>query len=101
MGFFSRFWSSLFGSFKNVFAFLLPVLKSDYGKLINSALPIAEEIVTRLATGNYSGDAKREFAVTQLAEALVSAGLAAVGLPIPASILNLIIEMAVARLKAS
>ena len=95
MNFFSRLWGSTFGSFKNVFNFLLPVLKSSAGKMIDAGLPIALSIVADLEKGQLPGPEKRSEAFIKLRDALFKEGYSA-----GTSILNLIIEMAVAKLKA-
>ena len=96
MNFFKKLFSTLAGISKTVFSFLLPVLKSAAGQVIDVGLPIALSIVTDLEHGTLPSADKRAAAFGRLQAALVAAGYSAA-----ASTINLIIEMAVARLKAA
>jgi hypothetical protein len=96
MTFFKRLWAAIFGGLKNVLDFLLPVLKSQAGEMINVLLPVALEIVMGLAGGQLPSDEKRKAALEMLMSEASRRGL-----QVATSTLNLIIEMAVARLKAS
>lgn len=96
--FISTLFASLSGAARAIVSFLLPILKSDAGKLIAVALPIAQGIVTDLAAGKLPSGDKRELAVTKLHSALVSQGYATAA-EIASSTLNLVVEMAVSRLK--
>jgi hypothetical protein len=99
-----RFFSSLFASLNSnaraIIAFLLPVLRNHSGQLLAVALPIAQSIVAGLANQQLPNADKRDQAASQLKGALISQGYATAA-DIGASLLNLAIEMAVARLKVA
>jgi hypothetical protein len=74
---------------------ILPILQTQAAGSLERLAPIALGIVVELATNNSLQNAeKRDIAVTKLATAAKSEGIA-VGL----SLLNLAVELAVAKLK--
>jgi hypothetical protein len=96
--FFATLWASLSSAARAVISFLLPILKTHAGDLIAAALPIAQGIVTSLANQQIPDVQKRDQAVSQLKNALVAQGYATAA-DVATSTLNLVIEMAVAKLK--
>lgn len=99
--FFQRLASAFRGGFNNIFNVIMPIVQSRAGKLIDEALPIAIGIVTDMAKNQSLPSAdKRNAAVSQLQTALVDQGVAAAS-DISASVLNLVLELAVSHLKAT
>lgn len=98
--FFSRLTAAFSGAFSNIFAVIIPIVKSNAGQLIDKALPIALGIVSDLAHSQLPSAYKRSVAYNQLQATVVSRGWVAAN-EVSTSVLNLIIELAVARLKAS
>lgn len=96
--FFATLFSTLNAAARAVLTFIMPVLKSRSGQLLAIALPIAQEIVNGLAHQQMPTAEKRDAAASQLKGALVSQGYAAAA-DIGSSLLNLAVEMAVAKLK--
>lgn len=98
--FFSTLFASLGSAARAIISFLLPILRSHAGELIAAGLPIAQQIVIGLANQQLPNAQKRDLAATQLKTALVSQGYATAA-DIAASTLNLIVEMAVSKLKVT
>lgn len=96
--FFSSLWATLSSAARTIISVMLPVFTSDAGKIIAAALPYALMIVKSLMAGNASGASKRDVAVAQLKNVLISNGEAAAS-EIATSTLNLVVEMALAKLK--
>lgn len=84
----------LTGVSKKVLEWLLPILASATATALETLLPVALQIVASLAASELSGENKRKEAVEQLKAAALQAGITA-----SASVLNLAVEMAVAKLK--
>src|SRR4029077_13834314 len=98
--FFTSLFATLNASARAIVAFILPIAKTHAGELLATALPIAEGIVTDLATNQAMPSAdKRAAAVGQLKTALVSQGYATAS-DILSSTLNLAVEMAVNKMQA-
>lgn len=88
------------GAFSNLYNVLVPIIHSNAGKLIDTALPIAIGIVARLATSSMPGSEKAEVALNQLRAAVIAQGLATAS-EATTAILNLVIELAVNHLKVT
>lgn len=90
-------WAGVLGVSRTVLTFLLPILAGSLATALEQLLPVALSIVSDLSTrGDLSGLEKQELAVARLRDAAVQTGIS-----VGASALNLAVEMAVTKLKAS
>ena len=88
--------AKLLGISTSVLNFFLPIFKQAVATGVSRLLPIALEIVTELATGQLSSDAKKAEAVKSLEQAAIKEGITA-----SASIINWTVETAVQNMKAT
>lgn len=93
---FLKLFTIITGLSKDVWEFLEPILKDEAGKIFKAALPIALEIVKALMSKDMDKNAKKDLAVKELKEALIKEGIEA-----GTNILNIAVETAVAKVKAS
>lgn len=85
----------LIGIGTTLWEFVRPLVFGATAQALEEVLPHAEDVVESLADSQISGEEKRSQAVASLRAILVSAGIAA-----STAILNLAVEMAVAKLKS-
>jgi hypothetical protein len=83
-------------SIRQILEFLLPILKSQAGDIINEYLPTALDIVNDLEHGGLPPAERRKAAFNKLQAILLAHGKTVGGY-----VINLIIEMAVSRLKTT
>jgi hypothetical protein len=88
--------AKLLGISRSLLDFFLPIFQALIAGSLERLLPIALAIVTELATSQLSGSEKKTVAVDRLKKAAMQEGLT-----VSASALNLLVESAVANLKAS
>ena len=88
--------AKLLGISTAVLNFFLPILKITLAGSMERLLPIALDIVTKLASGDLSGPDKQRVAVAFLEKAAIKEGITA-----SASVINFAVEAAVATMKAS
>ena len=87
--------AKLLGISRSLLDFFLPIFQAALAGSLERLLPIALGIVTELATSELGGSDKRAVAVDRLKQAAFREGVT-----VSASALNLIVESAVANLKA-
>lgn len=88
--------AKLLGISRNLLEWLWPIVARGAGDALEVLLPIALGIVTRLALDKtMTNPEKRDVAAKELTQAAI-----AYGVPAGLSVVNLAVEMAVAKLKA-
>ena len=88
--------AKMLGVSRGLLEWLLVILADQAGRSLEKLLPVALGIVTELATSGGMGNAeKRAAAISRLGQAARDEGISA-----GASVLNLAVEMAVAKMKA-
>lgn len=87
--------TKLLGIGRNLWAFVAPVIQSESGNLLEQLLPLALSTVKEVAVTHDLPNEKRDAALAQLKDRAAAAGLSA-----GTSLLNLAIELAVARSKS-
>jgi hypothetical protein len=88
--------AKLLGISRTLLDFFLPIFQTLIAGSLERLLPIALSLVTELATSELSGSEKKKIAVEGLKQAAVREGLT-----VSTSALNLIVESALANLKAN
>ena len=88
--------AKLLGISRSLLDFFLPIFQTIIAGSLERLLPIALGIVSELATSELSGSDKKAVAVDRLKKAAMQEGVT-----VSASALNLIVESAVANLKAN
>ena len=88
--------AKLLGISRSILDFFLPIFQTLIAGSLERLLPIALAIVSALATSELSGSDKKAVAVDRLKQAAFKEGVT-----VSASALNLIVESAVANLKAN
>ncbi|MDP9291624.1 MAG: phage holin, LLH family [Verrucomicrobiota bacterium] len=94
--FFLRLFARLTGLSVSVWNFIEPVLVKSGKSFLETALPVALEIVAHLSVQNLSSADKRNIALRSLRVELTKAGIEAAD-----HALNLAVELAYSKLKAS
>jgi hypothetical protein len=88
--------AKLLGISRDLLEWLWPILRDQTGYLLETLLPIALQIVSRLATDDgLTGPQKKDKAVNELKQVAIIHGVTA-----GTNVLNLAVEMAVAKLRS-
>jgi len=87
--------AKVLGVSKTLLDWIIPIVKSQFASSLEKLLPIALVVVAELAVSSLTGSQKKEEAFKRLEEEAKKEGITA-----GTSILNLVIEMAVAKLRS-
>ncbi len=88
--------AKILGISRSILDFFLPVFQTLIAGSLERLLPVALAIVTELATSSLSGNERKTIAVERLKQAAIREGVT-----VSTSALNLLVESALANLKAN